>query len=903
MWHSVSGLVVSPFNRTLPSAVVSNPKSTRPDDLTNPRLLQDDNIYLAFYPRRAIHRGTLFSVLSIRSDLLSNSIMPVTESSGTESSRYALDPSIQSRWKTLETPLLQVAQTLYAAHPDKANFPPLLYPRWPHQYGYEDSHRTKELAYDCAKKSLAAFSMLVAFTTFVLSLWLTEYEDDCFAAAFAVLAQRHRDGLPRVWLEYLKDSIVGDLSPGLRPGGFLNPYSTRWGAYLLRFTRASVPFWLLWGTDDIKHAHLADRKIDYFFPPREYIELAKQRCLTFSNTILPHEHTYQFEGGDGNLPASGSPLHFPDLPTDESDSNAAFGLQGFVFDNGDAFVDSANPDEPPPPAPVVDREICIEAGSGQLPRESWEAFFARETDRYKLRKQAETEKDRQRRESWEKEAQRGPTNRSKVYLWEQDDLVPTFYRRTRVVQYDALSEWEDCTQYQRFFWGHRNEWDLCPHLPAYPPHVAPPPPPPHYDPESDEEGPILGAYIPPANRIKEPLGPIMQQAVERLTSIDDEPEDSTFRHDFWSLPDYLHYRHGFAAGEFPTSWNPSLHTHPKRPMYILAQTKVDVAIKNLGHVAAREEKLTSIVDFHNTAMNQTLSYTSLPAPWDISRHPQPSSLYCKMRRIDLRRVASALFNTTELYILRPPPNSSDPSSWFIATTSATAVLMVYRSEWNTMFEIGQGLLEYGVPFHTVVERKRQDVQKVFRSRATGLGQRPEGFKPERADFAAYESARDDILRSRSGRAIRLLGGIVGRMAAEIVPDCEVLDGPYLTNVVVVGTHGDQEFVDDAVEQHELDVVSGVYHVDGKFKEVSSHMSWWPKHATFLSTGYAGDQWLPRAEDWYQTRRDELRSGKLTLLPSSKWEKNHKFNAAQVSELCKGSERMAAEFISKSSRVS
>lgn len=282
MWHSVSGLVVSPFNRTLPSAVVSNPKSTRPDDLTNPRLLQDDNIYLAFYPRRAIHRGTLFSVLSIRSDLLSNSIMPVTESSGTESSRYALDPSIQSRWKTLETPLLQVAQTLYAAHPDKANFPPLLYPRWPHQYGYEDSHRTKELAYDCAKKSLAAFSMLVAFTTFVLSLWLTEYEDDCFAAAFAVLAQRHRDGLPRVWLEYLKDSIVGDLSPGLRPGGFLNPYSTRWGAYLLRFTRASVPFWLLWGTDDIKHAHLADRKIDYFFPPREYIELAKQRCLTLS---------------------------------------------------------------------------------------------------------------------------------------------------------------------------------------------------------------------------------------------------------------------------------------------------------------------------------------------------------------------------------------------------------------------------------------------------------------------------------------------------------------------------------------------------------------------------------------------------------------------------------------------
>jgi len=220
-----------------------------------------------------------------------------------------------------------------------------------------------------------------------------------------------------------------------------------------------------------------------------------------------------------------------------------------------------------------------------------------------------------------------------------------------------------------------------------------------------------------------------------------------------------------------------------------------------------------------------------------------------------------------------------------------------------MSEIGQGLLEYGIPFHTVVQRKCQNMQKVFRSRQTGLGQRPEHFQPTRADFAAYESARDDILRSRSGRAIRLLGGIVGRIAAEIVPDCEVLDGPNLTNVVVVGTHGDSEFVDDAVDQHELDIVSGVYHVDGKFREISSHMSWWPKHATFLSTGYAGDQWLPRAEAWYRTRRDELRSGKLTLFPMMKWEKNHKLNAAKVSEVCKGSERMAAEFISKCNRVS
>ena len=899
MWHSESGLVVSPLNHTLPSAAVSDPHSRRPGDLVKPRLLQDDNIYLAFYPRRPIHRGPLFTVLAISRDELFNSIHVVRNENPR---RYVLDPSIQSRWKSLEIPLLEVAQTLYGAHKERHSFPLLSYPRWPHQYGYDVAHSSKEIAYYCAKKSLAAFSMLAAFTTFVLSLWLTEYEDDCFAEAFAFLAERKRDGLPRVWLEYLKDSIVGNLSPGLRPGGFLNPYVTRWGVHLGRFTRASVPFWLLWGKDTLKPANLVVPQIAFYFPPQQYIDIAKSRCLSFSNTILP---TQQFEGRGSNFPASRPTVHFPDpssLPTDESSSNAAFGLEGFVLDNGDAFVNCVNPDEPPPPVSVFDRENCVEASSGQKPGENWEVFLEHQTKRLEWRKQKETAAEKHRRESLENAMEKGPTNKTAVFLWVQDDLVPTFYRRTRLIKHDASTEWDRCTKYQRFFWAHRNEWDLCPHLPAYPPHVATPAP--CYDRyDSDDDEPILGAYNSSAKPINEPVGPIMLRAVEQFTERDKEPENSTYSHGFWSPLEYLRCRHGFSAADFPTSWNPTLHTHPK---YTLAQTKVDMAIKNIGYIPAPEQLTqlpsTSIVDFHNTAMNTILSYTALPSAWDISRDPQTSSLTCHLQRIDLQRVTGALFDKTELYILRPPRGSRDPSPWFIATTSATAVLMVYRSPWTTMLEIGRGLLDHGVPFHTVVERQRIDVKEVLRSRRTGLGLRPSHFKPERADFATYENARDDVLRSRSGRAIRLLGGIVGRLAAEVVPNYEVLDGPYLTNVKVVGTHGDMEFVDDAVEQHELDIVSGVYDVEGKFKEAHSHMSWWPKHATFLATGYAGDQWLPRAEEWYQKRLDELRSGHFTLQSSTRWEKYHKFNAAQMSQLRKGSERMAAEFISKSRRV-
>jgi hypothetical protein len=65
------------------------------------------------------------------------------------------------------------------------------------------------------KQSLKAFTFLTAFTTLVLSLWLTENKDDCLDKAFNLLAERKADALPRIWLQYLKDSIVCNFSPGL----------------------------------------------------------------------------------------------------------------------------------------------------------------------------------------------------------------------------------------------------------------------------------------------------------------------------------------------------------------------------------------------------------------------------------------------------------------------------------------------------------------------------------------------------------------------------------------------------------------------------------------------------------------------------------------------------------------
>ena len=904
MWHPQSGLVVSPFSRTLPSAVVSSPESNRPNDFCKPRLLKDDNIYLAFYPRQPIHRGPLFSVLAISPDDLSKSIGTTVTRNGEP--MFILDSVIRSRWRNLETSLLEVVHTLYFAHPRNQSFPILSYPRWPFEHGYDEAHKTKELTLHCAKKSLTAFTLLTAFTTFVLSLWLTENEDDCLDAAFTLLTERKADALPRVWLQYLKDSIVCNFSPGLRPGGFLNSYVTFWGQFLGQFTRASVPFWLLWGRVQYLE-NAADPGIHFYFPPQKYIELAQKRVIAFSDTILPYEHTYTATVGD-DIPAFGPPLHFPDsydLPTGDVGYDDGHGLENFTFDNPDAFISNANPDEPPSAAPDVDRTAGVEAGSGQKPGETWEEFHRRMSDQLLRRKEYEDAKKKQTRENLEKAAQTGPTNKSTTFLWEQDPVLTTFYRRTRLSKAVAPFEWGHCTPHQRFFWSHKNQWDLCPHLPAYPDGQVPT----RVDDSDDEDYP---EYTTPTsrNQLVKPthalVGPVMLQAVRDITMRDPEPEDARFHFLFLTLLQYLRQRHGFTAVD-EESWNSRLHVQGRS---CLQQTRWDLAVKNLLH--ERDEATdfpgvrTSIVDFHNVALRAETSYVDLPRAWDISRVAH-LSLFCDMQLIDLKRVSNATDENRELYILRPPKGSRDPSSWFVATTSASAVLLVFRNQWRTMFEIGAGLLQLGIPFRTVVERERehQPVKKALRSKTKGLGSRPHGFLPTQEDLIAYESARDDILRSGYGRSIRLLGGIVGRLAAEVVPDYEILDGPNLVDVEVVGRHGNSDFVDDAVGDEQLDIVSGVYLVKSTSisrNKQESHLSWFPKHGTWLASGLAGDQWLPLAEEWYQSRLSAFNKGTFKLETGTDWKSSLRRSRPSTEGIRVGSERLAAEFISSSSRV-
>jgi hypothetical protein len=103
----------------------------------------------------------------------------------------------------------------------------------------------------------------------------------------------------------------------------------------------------------------------------------------------------------------------------------------------------------------------IDLGSGQLPGETWRAFFARRKQDDEKRRARESNSERQQRENRERASNpaMGPGRKgAKVWHWE---MVDGFRVRTLVTRGRVEDEWEIYSRVQKIFNGFRNEWDIC----------------------------------------------------------------------------------------------------------------------------------------------------------------------------------------------------------------------------------------------------------------------------------------------------------------------------------------------------------------------------------------------------------------------------------------------------------
>ncbi|KAJ7678171.1 hypothetical protein DFH06DRAFT_976113 [Mycena polygramma] len=185
----------------------------------------------------------------------------------------------------------------------------------------------------------------------------------------------------------------------------------------------------------------------------------------------------------------------------------------------------------------------------------------------------------------------------------------------------------------------------------------------------------------------------------------------------------------------------------------------------------------------------------------------------------------------------------------------------------------------------------------------GLGLRPLGFKPTRADYEDYVERRNAFLRSPRGRAARFAGGIVGRLAREVDIDdsLPIPDETFENGVCVWDGESPVAYRDISITTHEMDLICGVYFLptaDGLEKKL---ISWWPIPAIFHHSGLNVGWWTPDCEQWFQATLKEMEDPETPYSVGLRrdWKRKIRFQPLQGSRtVWIMSERIADQYLTR-----
>ncbi|KAF9525619.1 hypothetical protein CPB83DRAFT_838066 [Crepidotus variabilis] len=876
VWHNDAGLLVSQFNRSVPLEI----KEPFEDDYSEPRLLTDATMWLAFFPRRGFAYGSIFQPLDLSNDELRALIEPCPRG-------FALRRDTALYWVALEDILVGFYQTLLERHEHYLSFPSISKPRVPTSYGFFHTHANFGLAFRCARRGRDAFKELVAISSFSLSLWLTSaYKDDALDKAFQQLAKRQFRPFTDSILEQLRSSAVCNLEPGFRPGCFLDAYSSKWGQGLDRFGRAGVPVWLLWGSEKQWTRKCADSYArQHLFPPSNEIEEAKLTKLHYTSVVLPHSRTYQAH------PEAVERHHPQDEP--QSPHN-----QDFDFPD----IDDLQQEPLHATKEIGEQSVTVEVGSGQSAGETWASFRHRCERREKAARSILTQQEKISIEARSEVAKTQLVKDAKVYTWEQDLGNPGYFVRTRIHDSQRAAEvWLKATSSGRVYWPFLHEFDILnSEATLSDPSTT------SSDDEAFDKAELFNFVADAASGLEnlDPAQILLDHIRDCAPTL--LPAD-TFLFSSPSLRDYMSQRHGYEVSVTGISYD-QLHNrgnpHSLNPKQ--GQKLVDRILFRSTYVESNfEDYDTAFVDFNNTAVavSTSSSHNSLSPPWDIAPPSQIKieDLPLKIMVVHLSETISpSQFATWQekenrLYILKPKDEKLDQSKWFVATTDPTTVLFVCRKGWSTMLEVARGLLDHGVPFRTVEPQKKRKRTSVAPSLQDVIPSRGKDFDPDEDDYIAYLSYRKLLLSTALGRAVRLRGGIAGRIAMEYVKEQEVLAGPRCGDEVVGYDDDGYSYMDDGVSENFLNAICGLYRIRLR-PDVLARGSFWPTQSAWMNSGYGVDHWSPDAEEFFKRRAANFEAKQYNVLPHGAWRLKIKKYRGPLLSILKGSGKLATSFV-------
>ena len=280
-----------------------------------------------------------------------------------------------------------------------------------------------------------------------------------------------------------------------------------------------------------------------------------------------------------------------------------------------------------------------------------------------------------------------------------------------------------------------------------------------------------------------------------------------------TLDDLLYYRYGFSLKESPYTGVPlSVTKVNMRTFRSWTEVCRSVGGQQLESSAVMADR-KAIEDFLSILAGSTDPFKDVPGKyWDLS----PFGLN---PIVDLDKVFISIeerrFSDGRHYIIRPRfLHPSRDTSWLLSVDPMTALECIRRGLGPHTIDISNFLISHGVRFHTLQHIPNSEKPPV-RPFSRYLGYRSAGHSFDLADYAGYEVMRDSFLRSQSHGPLALReGGIIARLAREVLPNSNALSGPsseaLLSGHCARFTYGDEIYVDDSFLEEELGLICGTY---------------------------------------------------------------------------------------------
>lgn len=733
-------------------------------------------------------------------------------------------------WRRLEECLRHAAERmLYAGN--QSEHMDFEWPSPPSSYGFTRGHRTVEVGEACKRRSREAFLTLLAAASFCIARMIgvetVEGVGDTFTHipqwklclwrddAHDRIAAEYIDQLGETWMTKYKDvERVGCFIDAA--GGECRTRSV-WAV-----VNSEIPVWMWWGTNKNHPMRpVVPKFLLRLMPSSEEVEQAKQRALKEKEPteawIAPPLFPVDWvKAGKFEYKTRAELASWRGTAKESAMEIARKGEHKMILESRRLAEEAALENEENEKkrvrlvAPIFDD---IEAREG----EDWMAFLERKAKQQEAQKEREDDRSRQARSSRERDAasQRVPGRQgAHVFQWIENEAGRLV--RTRVHRREVEDAWPLYAATQRIYNGFDNEWDLCTefHEPGVP--------------EIDEDdgdyddstfpGEERNATVEGGHAHSESIYDEDLRKTYALRKTSTHPE-IVFKEDLKSV---LRSRYGYweTRGDldFPDFLGPKLSFDKARKILLEEKSRTDSEGTSVSLFVA-------FLSHRDKGSDE--AKVSVPGRfWDLDPSNVSHRYLHWNRRSDLiltrktlRREAvvhgEGVEVETDLWFIE---DRSRTESWILAVELASSVVQILRNEmWgSTRWDWANQLLERGMAFQTLGTTGRKPYNG--KSKTLAMGWRPHNFIPKMAiDYVAYVAKRDDFLSGPRGRAALLRGGIVWRLAKDVVKRSTVVVGPcrpeYEAPKLVFKGRSDGRFMyDDDLTEEETDLICGVYRV-------------------------------------------------------------------------------------------